>query len=67
MDGAHIINTATVIASPPTVGASDGADGADGADGSISAEDGDLVSWLLHPDISVGERRRVASRRHGMP
>lgn len=50
MDGAHIFNTATAIASPLV-----GGDG-DGAEGSISAEDSDMVSWLLHPNVLVGER-----------
>ena len=51
VDGAHIFNTATAIASP-LAGGDD-----DSADGSISGEDSDMVSWLLHPDILVGEMK----------
>ncbi len=49
VDGDHIINTAKVAASPPLGGESNT------AENTISAEDTDTVSWLLHPGISVGE------------
>lgn len=49
VDGVQIINTAKATASPPIGGESDY------SGNTVSAEDSDTVSWLLHPGISVGE------------
>ncbi|CAM9245227.1 unnamed protein product [Ectocarpus sp. 13 AM-2016] len=54
VDSVHIINTATATASPLFANTSDESN-------TISAGDGDTVSWLLYPAISVGSSASLES------